>query len=156
MKDILDTMRFLHPEVYAWLKRKEITPIGPPFFQYLLMTADEHLLVEVGVIVPYAVAGDERVVCGMFPGGDYATILHTGDYRHLKEAHSALDSWLEDLGRDDKEEIAGEGTAFAGRTEFYLTDEREFPDPAQWKTELAFFLPAKDRRSARRFLPIML
>ncbi|GGB05073.1 GyrI-like domain-containing protein [Puia dinghuensis] len=155
MKDIPHTLPSLHPEVYAWLKKKNIQPCGPPFFQYLRLTADGRLLVEVGVTVPYAVAGEDEVISGMFPGGEYATLIHRGAYCHLKEAHMMLDAWVEKMGRDDKEVIPGEGTAFAGRTEFYLTDERVVPDAAKWETEIAFLLPAMDRRSMRRFLPVM-
>ncbi|HXB05935.1 MAG TPA: GyrI-like domain-containing protein [Puia sp.] len=154
-QDIPTTLPQLHPEIRAWLKNRDISPDGPPFFQYLLMRADDRLLVEVGFPVPFAVAGDERVIGGHFPAGEYATLTHTGDYRHLREAHMALDAWLEQMGRCDKEEIPGEGMAFAGRTEFYLTDECTVPDPAQWQTEVTFFLPAPHNRVAR-LLPITL
>ncbi|HEY4109544.1 GyrI-like domain-containing protein [Puia sp.] len=153
--DIPTTLPQLYPELYSWLKKQEITPDGPPFFQYLMMREDGRLQVEVGVPVPEAVAGDHRVIGGLFPAGEYATLIHTGDYRHLMEAHMALDTWIGEAGHCDKEMIPGEGTAFGSRTEFYLTDEREVPDPAQWQTEVAFFLPAKDSRSAR-LLPITL
>jgi len=151
IRDIPDALPPLHPEVVAWLKKKEITPDGPPFFHYLQMTADEQLLVEVGLPVPDAVAGDDRIIGGMFPGGDYATLIHTGDYCYLMEAHMTLDAWVEEIGRCDKETIAGEGIAFGGRTEFYRTDEQEVPDPAKWETEVSFFLPPKGSRAALFF-----
>src|SRR5258708_7149902 len=154
-QDIPNTLPQLHREVRAWLTKRDIAPDGPPFFLYLLMTPDRHLLVEVGFPVPYAVEGDDCIFGGLFPGGNYATLTHTGDYCHLMEAHMALDAWVEKMGRRDKEDIPGEGMAFGGRIESYLTDEREVPDPAQWETEVAFFLPAKDSRSTR-LLPITL
>jgi hypothetical protein len=91
----------------------------------------------------------------MFPAGEYASLVHTGDYRFLIDAHMELEAWIEKNGRCDKEEIPGKGMAFASRTEFYLTDERVTPDPASWETEVAFFLPAKDSRAVR-LLPITL
>ena len=154
-QDIPTTLPRLHPGIYAWLKARNVAPNGPPFFHYLLMGADRRMLVEVGVPVAYAVMGDERVFGGMFPAGEYASLLHTGDYRHLMEAHMELDAWVEKSGRCDKEAIPGKGIAFAGRTEFYLTDGQATPDPAGWETEIAFFLPAKDSRAAR-LLPIAL
>jgi effector-binding domain-containing protein len=154
-QDIPTTLPPLHPELYAWLKDKGIAPDGPPFFQYLVMGADRRLLVEVGVPVAYAVVGDERFIGGMFPAGEYASVMYTGDYRYLMEAHMELDAWVEKMGHCDKEEIPGKGMVFASRTEFYLTDERAVPNPANWETEVAFFLPAKDSRGAR-LLPIAL
>jgi len=153
--DIPTTLPQLHPEVYAWLRLREVAPDGPPFFQYLWMGEDRRLLVEVGVPTAFPVMGDDRIVGGMFPAGDYASLVHTGDYCTLIEAHKELDAWVEKMGRCDKEEIPGKGVAFASRTEFYLTDERVVPDPAEWETEVVFFLPAKDGRGAR-LLPIAL
>jgi len=144
----------LHPELRGWLRVRHIAPDGPPFFQYLLMGTDGKLLVEVGFPLAYAVAGDERVIGGMFPAGEYASLMHTGDYRFLRDAHMQLEAWVEAAGRCDKQ-LLDEGVAFAGRTESYLTDENIVPDPAQWETEVAFLLPAKDSR-ATRLLPITL
>jgi len=148
------TLPPLHPEVRGWLQARDIAPDGPPFFQYLLMGSDGKLLVEVGFPVAHAVAGDERVIGGMFPAGDYASLVHTGDYRFLRDAHMELEAWVEKTGRCDKE-LCDDGVAFASRTEFYLTDEGVIPDPARWETEVAFFLPARDSRVAR-LLPITL
>src|SRR5882724_11122423 len=81
-------------EMCDWLAKNKLEPAGDPFFRYLAYgKKDNQLLVDVGVPVRAAVAGDNRVMAGAFPAGRYAKITHTGPYNNLKDAHMFLEDW---------------------------------------------------------------
>lgn len=130
----------LVPEVIAWLSMNHITPAGPPFFRYLSMDADRRFLVDVGMPVQQAIAADGRIVAGAFPAGSYASVTHTGDFRHLREAHMLLEDWMDKAGLNDKTESPAGSITWKGRTEFYLSDPKLEPNPEVWRTEIAFLL----------------
>jgi hypothetical protein len=67
MNEIPTVLPPLIPEVKAWLKKNNITPDSPPFFQYLRMDNNNQLLTEVGFPVKAPVKGDDRVGPGSFP-----------------------------------------------------------------------------------------
>src|ERR687896_782350 len=72
------------PQLFAWLGQHGIEPAGPPFIRYLEVDRDgEPLEIEVAVPVAGGVPeGDGQVRAGTLPAGRYATVLHTGPYRH--------------------------------------------------------------------------
>lgn len=140
MKDIPNILPPLIPEMFAWLAKNNITPDGPPFFEYLSLDKDDQLLVAVGLPVPKPVTGDGRVVAGKFPAGTYASLIHTGNYSHLREAHMALESWLDNNGWKDQRHSTDHGMQFGSRIEFYPSDPKVVTDPEKWETEIAFLL----------------
>jgi hypothetical protein len=69
MGTIGDVLPPLHPEVRSWLGARGAVPAGGPFFKFNVMDMERALEVDVGFPVAQAVAGDERVMAGVLPGG---------------------------------------------------------------------------------------
>jgi effector-binding domain-containing protein len=140
MYDVPDVLPPLIPEVKEWLNANDITVSGPDFFLYKSMNNRNELACEAGFPVDRAVPGDGYVQAGVFPAGDYATLVYTGDFKHMMQAHMALESWIKEQGLREKAETTADGTTWGGRTEFYLVDPEFEPDPDKWQTEIVFLL----------------
>ena len=140
MKDIPTVLPPLFPEMFAWLAKNNIAPAGPPFIHYLSMDKDDQLQVAVGIPVQNPVTGDGRVVGGAFPAGTYASVIHTGNYSHLREAHMTLDSWLDANGWKDKRQATHHGMQYGPRTEFYPNDPKVETNPDKWESEITILL----------------
>jgi len=140
MNDIPTVLPPLIPEVRAWLKKNNIAPDGPPFFQYLKMDSNNQLLTEVGIPVKDPVKGDDRVIAGSFPAGLYATLTHTGHYMGLPEAHKTLDTWVKNSGLKEKHRVTADGIEGGTRTESYITDPEKEPNPDKWRTDVSLLL----------------
>jgi effector-binding domain-containing protein len=96
---------------------------GPPFGFYPRMPTDT-VEVAVGFPVSAAITPDGEVVPFELPGGRVATGVHTGSYDTLETTYRELTEWA-----------AAEGHTLADHMwESYLTDPREHPDPATWRT----------------------
>jgi AraC family transcriptional regulator len=72
------------------------------------------------------VPGGGDVVADTLPGGLAAMTTHSGPYDKLTEAHAAVQAWIEEHG------LAASGAPW----ESYVTDPADYPDPADWKTEV--------------------
>jgi len=140
MNDIPTVLPPLIPEVNAWLKKNNIEPAGPPFFQYLKMDSNNQMIAEVGFPVKNPAKGDSRVIAGSFPAGLYATLTHTGDYMQLKSAHMALDKWVKETGLKEKHKVAADGIEWGTRAESYITDPEKETNPDKWRTDISFLL----------------
>lgn len=141
MKDLPSVLPPLFPEMFAWLTKNNIPPAGPPFVRYLSMDKDGQLQLAVGIPVQHAVTDDDRVTGGSFPAGTYASLIHTGSYSHLYEAHQALEIWLDKNGyKDYRLPTEQHGMQFGSRTEYYPTDPTVETNPDKWETEIAFLL----------------
>src|ERR687895_1718403 len=94
------------PQLFAWLGQHGIEPAGPPFIRYHEVDHDgEPLEIEVAAPVADGAEPDEDgpVRSGTLPAGRYATLVHTGPYRHddvpdLGDAQASLRSWTEEQG----------------------------------------------------------
>ena len=140
MQSIGDVLPGLTPQVEAWLKEKNVQPSGPLFFKYLSWNKNNQMEVEVGFPIQQAVEGDDRIVIDYFPEGRYAKLTHMGNYNHLKDAHMFLESWGKEKGLRWKEWPLPDGIQWGGRTEFYVNDCNEIPDPDKWQTDIVFLL----------------
>ena len=126
------------PELFGWLASQGIAPAGPPFIRYLVIDMAGDLRIELGVPVSAPVAGAGRIKPGVLPAGSYAVLRHTGPYDGLVASNAALQQWAADHGvRFDTHET-GQGSAWGGRVEHYLTDPSQEPDPARWETDVAY------------------
>ena len=130
----------LQPQVFAWLRERDIPAAGPPFWKYNVIDMDRLLEVEVGVPVTAPVDGDDRVLAGVLPAGQYATVRYTGHPDGLIGVIASLREWArqEDLTWDMTNTRDGE--RWAARLEIYETDPAVEPDMTKWTTQLAFRL----------------
>ena len=128
------------PEIFGWLGAHGIAPAGPPFFRYHVIDMERQLLVEAGIPVAAALAGDGDIRAGTLPAGRFAVMMHTGAPETLMAATAELLDWAK--ARDLTWDVADtdQGEKWGCRLESYLTDPREQPDMSKWQTELAFKL----------------
>ncbi|GAA2985190.1 GyrI-like domain-containing protein [Actinokineospora diospyrosa] len=120
-------------EVYGWVAQRGVEPAGALFYRYHSVAGDV-IDVEVGVPVPSLVDGDGRVLGGSKPAGQYAVLMHNGHPDRIRETFAALDAWAEATGT----EFDVTDGVWAGRFESYLSDPAVTPDPAEWRTEVAY------------------
>ncbi|MEO8404461.1 MAG: GyrI-like domain-containing protein [Chitinophagaceae bacterium] len=140
MENISTELPPLIPKVKTWLEKNKIKPVGGPFFQYLTYdNTTRKLHVSVGFPVEKEVPGDEKITIDAFPEGDYAVEKYTGDYKNLNKAHRELESWATKNGYDAGHQTKN-GVDWGSRTEFYLNDPQDEPNPEKWETEIAFLV----------------
>jgi effector-binding domain-containing protein len=124
--------------VMAWLGSNGVAMGGAPFVRYRVVDMGRDLDIEVGVRVEREAGGGDGVDAGVLPAGRYATVVHTGPYDGLVEAHAALQAWAVEQGLELRRGEAG----FEVQLESYLTDPAEEPDLAKHETEVAYLLAA--------------
>ena len=95
---------------------------------------------EAGFPVNEALEGDGYVRAGVFPAGNYASIIYTGDFKDMMQAHIALENYIKEQGLVEKSATEEGRTEWGGRTEFYLVDPELEPNPEKWQTEIVFLL----------------
>ncbi|MGI5170872.1 GyrI-like domain-containing protein [Spirillospora sp. CA-253888] len=129
----------LVPEIYQWLERRGIAPLGGPVYRYRTIGgAEREFDLEVGVPVAGPVDGDGRVLASALPAGAYAVAVHHGHPDRQEGTHQALQEWAATQGVELDCTGSGADTVWTARYETYLTDPAEHPDPEQWSTELAY------------------
>jgi AraC family transcriptional regulator len=91
-------------------------------------------LVTVEIAMPLAAAGqgDGEIEAGFLADGPAIVATHEGPYDQLGETYAALERWMTTEGV----------TARDAPWEVYVTDPAEFPNPADWRTEV--FWPIRD------------
>lgn len=140
MHDISHVLPPLIPEVKQWMEGRGIEAAGPDFFLYKSMNQRGELDCEAGFPVGRAVEGNGHIIPGSFPAGNYASIIYTGDFKDMMQAHIALENWIKQQGLTEKTRVEDGRTEWGGRTEFYLVDPEFEPDPQKWQTEIVFLL----------------
>jgi effector-binding domain-containing protein len=140
MQTIGEVLPELHPQLFAWLGSRDVQPAGYPFWKYNVIDMDGDLEVEVGVPVPRAVDGDDRVLAGVLPAGRYATLRYTGHPEGLLGATKSLREWAGEQGLSWDLAHTEDGERWAARLEIYETDPAVEPDLGKWTTQLAFRL----------------
>jgi effector-binding domain-containing protein len=115
--------RELSEEVWGCLNAAGIRGGCPNVMLYL----DDQPQVEVGVLLDQPCPLTGRVVASALPGGLVATVLHTGPYSGLGEAHRAVLDWCAEHGR----------TAAGPRWEVYGPHS---DDPSRTTTEISYLL----------------
>jgi effector-binding domain-containing protein len=126
------------PTVFGWLAARAIEPVGPPFFRYLEIDMAERVEVEAGVPVAVPTTGEGEIIAGVLPGGRHAVTTHIGPYDGLVTTTAELLSWAARRGVMWDVADTAHGQRWGSRLEVLWTDPREVPDPARWRTELAF------------------
>lgn len=128
------------PAIFAWLAERGIAPTGAPFFRYWVIDMARELIVEAGVPVAGAVAGEGEINGSDLPAGRYLTVTHTGHPDELVDVTTAFLAWATSHGEVFDVEPASDGDHWACRLELLLTDPTEVPDLREWQTQLCFKL----------------
>ncbi len=127
----------LHPQVANWLRVRDITRVGGPFFKFNVIDMERQLEVEVGWPVATEITGHDRVLAGVLPAGRYASVVYTGHPDGLIDATRDLLEWAAREGLEWDVSRTPEGDRWGARLEISRT---EGPDMSKWETELAFKL----------------
>lgn len=118
-----EAMGPLYGELFGWLGRKGAQPAGAPWSRYLCVGPDE-IELEVGVSLVTEVSGEGRILGGVMPACECASIVHVGPYDRMTPTYEALFGWLAVKHR----------MASGAPLEVYLTDPGSEPDPGRWRT----------------------
>jgi AraC family transcriptional regulator len=128
--ELAATLGALYGRIFQYSQQSGAALAGPPFTRYLEW-GPGLIHIEAGMPVAAAVPGNGEIAADALPSGPVAFATHAGPYETLNEAHAAVEIW-----------IAAQGLAPAGPPwESYVTDPADFPNPADWKTEI--FWPLK-------------
>jgi effector-binding domain-containing protein len=128
----------LNQEVFAWLRAREIAPVGAPFWKYNIVDMARGMEIEAGVATAEPLGGDERVHAGVLPEGRYATLVHVGHPKTLIDATARLLKWADEQGLSWDASPSPTGERWGCRLEIYHDEPGQ--DMNAWETELAFRL----------------
>lgn len=127
--EIAATIAECLPQVFQYAQQRGIALAGPPLTRYV-QSGPGLLTIETGMPVaspaeldPTATAG---VIAETLPGGPAAVTTHFGPYENLADAYAAIEEWMDQQG------FASAGAPW----EVYVTDPADYPNPADWKTEI--------------------
>jgi AraC family transcriptional regulator len=128
--ELAGTLGELFGRIFQYAQQSGVALAGPPFTRYLEW-GPGLIYIEAGMPVAASVPGDGEILADALPSGPAAVTTHTGPYETLNEAHSAVEVWIADKGL----------TPAGPPWESYVTDPADYPNPADWKTEI--FWPLK-------------
>jgi hypothetical protein len=127
----------LERELLRWVKASDTPDAGPIFMRLHLVDMKGIMQIEVGLVVPGPLTGDQRVRPGVIPAGDYATLTYRGeDVR----SNGHLIDWVAEQGHEFHRDRTPEGDAFASRCEIWATDPRTERRKKQRFVQLDFLL----------------
>jgi AraC family transcriptional regulator len=98
---------------------------GPPFARYP-SSGSGLLTVEAGMPIAAPASGEGDIEAGFLQGGPAAFALHAGAYDRLHETFEAIEQWMS----------AHDERPGGAPWESYLTDPADYPDSADWRTEV--------------------
>jgi AraC family transcriptional regulator len=112
-------------QAFPYAQRAGAAIAGRPFTRYR-STGPGLFSIEAGMVIASPVAGEGAVEYTTLPGGPAVVAIHGGPYDQLGETYSEMERWSEANGLH-----VGDAP-----WESYITDPAEFPDAAQWRTEI--------------------
>lgn len=100
---------------------------GAPVARYMSMGPGQWT-VEAAMVLAAPAIGQGEMQAGSLPAGPVAMGVHAGPYEGLPDTNAAIERWIE-----------AQGFRVAGAPwESYVTDPGEFPNPADWRTEVCW------------------
>jgi AraC family transcriptional regulator len=112
-------------------QRAGLAIAGPPTARYV-STGPGLWTVEAAMVLATPAAGEGEMQAGTLPAGPVAVAVHAGPYEGLPDTHAEMQRWIE-----------AQGLRAAGAPwESYVTDPGQFPNPADWRTEVCWPLLA--------------
>ena len=128
------------PQVFAYLEKHGLKPIGNAFYNYRRINMAETLDVEAGIAVEAAGPDEDSVRNGTLPAGRFVTLSWTGHPDKLITVTGMLIGWLKLTEQKLDVEEKADADYFACRLEIYESDPAEVLDMNDWVTTLAFKL----------------
>ena len=128
------------PQVFDYIARHGLTPVGAAFYNYRRINMSETLDVEAGIAVERAGPEEGAVKVGTLPGGRFLSVTWHGHPDQLVTVTGMLIGWARLTGQDFDMEEQANGDHFACRLELYESDPAEVPNMDDWVTTLAFKL----------------
>ena len=112
-------------QVFLHMQQTGSTLAGRPFSRYPSVGPG---LTTIEVGVPIATDGTSAgsVEAVQLPGGPAALAVHMGPYDKLTDTYAVIERWMDQAG----------ARAAGSPWESYITDPAEFPDPANWRTDV--------------------
>jgi AraC family transcriptional regulator len=124
-KDLAGALGECFAAVAAYCGRAGIALAGPPFARY--PSSDPGVLaLEAGMPIAAPADGQGDIEAGFLQGGPAAFALHEGPYNRLHETFEAIEQWMA------KNHARPGGAPW----ESYVTDPADYPDSADWRTEV--------------------
>jgi len=131
MDEIGQLMGQMFGTAYAAVTAQGVQVSGPAFSHYLEWdeATGQSTFVAGFPVTPAATTSGDAVAIS-YPEMSVVEAIHTGPYENLMESYMELEAYMEDNG------LEGTGEAF----EIYLVSMEQEPDPALWKTKIAYTL----------------
>lgn len=135
--NISATMAKQYGEISAFMAQNNIQFFGMPFTIYLDMNAGGNGEVIMSNAIPVKekiiVTGDNNIICGFMPKMKVLKTTLKGNYIYLSEAWSEAQKYMAANNLQPAE---------ANPFEIYTNDPGDFPNPADWITEI--YIPVKE------------
>lgn len=128
------------PQVFDYVARHGLKPVGPAFYNYRRINMASTLEVEAGIAVERAGSAEGAVKVGTLPAGRYMGVTWQGHPDALEKVTGVLIGWARLTGQDFDQHSEGDDDFFACRLELYESDPAEVPDMEKWITTLAIKL----------------
>jgi len=128
------------PQVFAYVEKHGLNPIGAAFYNYRRINMAETLDVEAGIAVDSAGPEEGVVKVGTLPGGNFMGVTWHGHPDKLETVTGVLIGWSRLTQQPFDQRTEGKDDYFACRLELYESDPAQVPDMDEWVTTLAFKL----------------
>ena len=113
------------PKLFGHCMQAGIAMAGQPVARYV-STGAGLWTVDCAIPLQEQAAGDGEMQAGFLAAGPAAFAIHAGDYETLPETYAAIEQWIEENNHRSN------GPPW----ECYITSPTEYPDMADWRTEI--------------------
>ena len=128
------------PQVFDYIEKHGLKPIGAAFYNYRRINMAETLDVEAGIAVERAGPEEGAVKVGTLPGGRFMGVTWHGHPDKLEKVTGVLIGWSRLTEQPFDQYDDGPNDHFACRLELYESGPAAVPNMDDWVTTLAFKL----------------